>query len=85
MTTLTNADLAAIRERYKQCVHESDYADVAEHIPALLDTIAEMREMIAAIVHDTAGWDIHGGEDYYVSADLVDRARALLEKIEGAP
>lgn len=81
--TLTNADLAAIRDRYKQCVHESDYADLAEHIPALLDTIAELREVVAMIVVDTANSDI--GDDYFVSADLVDRARALLEKIEGTP
>lgn len=51
-------------------------------IPALLETIEEMRGVIAAMVHDTAGWDIHGGDDYFVSADLIDRARALLEKME---
>lgn len=60
-------------------------AHAQQDIPFLLETIEELRGVIAAIVHDTAGWDIHGGEDYYVSADLVDRARALLEKIEGTP
>lgn len=54
-------------------------------IPALLETIAEMRDVIAAIVHDTAGWEINGGDDYFVSADLVSRARVVLARMEGTP
>lgn len=91
MTTLTNAEIAAIRDRYKQCVHESDYADLTEHIPALLGIIAEMREVLAwyadwehyKLIHDVRRGDPEF--DREILADTGDRARVVLARMEGTP
>jgi hypothetical protein len=121
--TLTNADLAAIRERAEAAspgpwdfsthwvwrteldgrrarsfaiVHDNpDDARFIAHsrtdIPALLDIIEEMREVLAwyadwehyKLIHDVRRGDPEF--DREILADTGDRARVVLARMEGTP